>query len=270
MRVDEHTITLNDSPVFYRSASAAGPSTPLFIHGVPTSSDDWTPLLERTGGIAPDLFGFGRSGKGGQLDYTPHALAGFLSALAAHLKLGQLDLVAHGWGIVAAARLAASDPHRVRRLVLISPPAVLPGWRWRWIQRAWRTPVLGELAMGSTTRLLLGRALRRASASPTAWPAQRVEEVWRQFDQGTQRAILRLHRAWTMERARALEAALTSLPMPALVIWGDTDPWCRPEVVQAFADLLPQARLERIPGAGHWPWLDVPDVAERVSAWLAA
>ena len=37
--------TLDQSPVFYRSAPAADPP-PLYLHGVPTSSDDWSELLE--------------------------------------------------------------------------------------------------------------------------------------------------------------------------------------------------------------------------------
>jgi pimeloyl-ACP methyl ester carboxylesterase len=42
----------------------------LYLHGVPTSSDDWVAFLERTGGLAPDLPGFGRSGKRGDGDFT--------------------------------------------------------------------------------------------------------------------------------------------------------------------------------------------------------
>lgn len=270
MRVDEHTITLDDSPVFYRSAMPPPRSSiaPLYVHGVPTSSDDWTPLLELTGGFAVDLIGFGRSGKGGHLDYTAQGLASFLGAFADHLGLEQLQLVAHGWGVVAAVLFASAAPQRVDRVALIAPSAALPGSRWTRVQRALCVPGLGELLMGSTTRMMLRRTLRGASASPSAWPEKRVESVWSHFDQGTQRATLRLHRTWNPDRERALESALRTLAMPALLLWGDTDPWCRPELAQAYADRLPQARLEEIPDAGHWPWLDVQDVAQRVSAWL--
>ena len=68
MRVDEHTFHLDDSPVYYRSAEAPGVPK-VYLHGIPTSSDDWLEFLGRTGGLAPDLIGFGRSGKGGHLDY---------------------------------------------------------------------------------------------------------------------------------------------------------------------------------------------------------
>jgi pimeloyl-ACP methyl ester carboxylesterase len=268
VRVDDHTISLDDSPVFYRSARPQG--TPcLYVHGIPTSSDDWIAFLETAGGVAPDLIGFGRSGKGGHLDYSAAGLAEFLASLRDHLQLNEVNLVAHGWGSLVALRFAIADPERVSKLVLVSPPAVLPGFGWTWFQRAWRRRVVGELLMGSTTRGLLARGLRRASASPAAWPHNRVEAVWQQFDQGTQRAILRWQRGWDPAQAEALAADLGRLPMPALVLWGDRDPWCGPELAEAYATRLPQATLQLVAGAGHWPWLDDRQVVGRVSGWLA-
>ena len=46
--------------------------------------------------------------------------------------------------------------------------------------------------MGSTDAWLLARTLRQGSVRDDAWPEARIETVWDQFDQGTQRAILRL------------------------------------------------------------------------------
>ncbi|HEX4837447.1 MAG TPA: hypothetical protein VFV03_02845, partial [Solirubrobacteraceae bacterium] len=41
-------------PVFWRSAPSSGATAPaLYLHGVPTNSDDWLPFLERSGGLAP-------------------------------------------------------------------------------------------------------------------------------------------------------------------------------------------------------------------------
>ena len=47
--------------------------------------------------------------------------------------------------------------------------------------------------MGATTRWLLARSLRRAR-QPRRLAAGAIDAVWEQFDQGTQRAILRLYR----------------------------------------------------------------------------
>jgi pimeloyl-ACP methyl ester carboxylesterase len=52
------------------------------------------------------------------------------------------------------------------------------------------------------------------------------------------------------------------------VIWGEADPWYPPALGEAYAAHLPGARLERVAGAGHWPWLDRPEVVERVAALL--
>lgn len=269
MRVDDHTITLDGSPVFYRCGSPGQTPVPtVYLHGVPTSSDDWLPFLERAGGIAPDVIGFGRSGKGGHLDYTPNGLAGFLDHLLAELGIVKLNLVAHDWGAVVAIQFAAGHPDRVERLALIAPPPLLDQPRFTGLARAWRMPVLGELTMGSITRGLLTRRLRRGSVNPAAWPAHRVRPVWDQFDQGTQRAVLRLFRSWDDERRQAAESALESLRMPALVVWGDRDPWSGREAAQSYATRLPHPQLQEITQAGHWPWLDDPGVVALVADWL--
>ena len=36
-----------------------------------------------------------------------------------------------------------------------------------------------------------------------------------------------------------------------------------------YAERLPNAAYEGVPGAGHWPWIDQPDLVERVLAFLA-
>ena len=53
-------------------------AVPLYLHGVPNNSDDWLAFLARSGGLAPDLPGFGRSGKPGSLRFTIDEYAGFL------------------------------------------------------------------------------------------------------------------------------------------------------------------------------------------------
>jgi pimeloyl-ACP methyl ester carboxylesterase len=268
VRVDEHTITIDQSPVFYRSASASDPP-PLYLHGAPTSSEDWIAFLERTGGIAPDLIGFGQSGKGGHLDYSPAGLANFVERFLAELGIERVKLVGHDWGAAAGLLLAARDPDRVERLVLIDAVPLLDGYKWHRLARLLRRPVIGELLMGSTTRTLLQRTLRNGSVVPGAWPESRIRSIWDQFDQGTQRALLRLHRSADEARLAELGAELPSLQMPALVLWGERDPWFSPELADAYGARLPNATVQRLPDAGHWPWLDRPDVIELVADFLA-
>jgi pimeloyl-ACP methyl ester carboxylesterase len=263
--VDEHTIELAGSPVYFRRAAGRGLPA-LYLHGIPTSSDDWVELLERTGGIAPDLIGFGRSGKGGHLDYTVEGLADAVEPL-----LGErVRLVAHQWGAVVGLELAARHPEQFESLALCNPLPLIEGFHWPGPAEWWRRPLLGELLMGATNRRLIARTLKQGSPNPQAWPDERIATVWEQFDQGTQRAILRLHRHTDAHRFESQRERLARLDAPVLVLWGERDPWLPVSLAERFAGLLPHATLERVPGAGHWPWLDQTDVSERIAAFLAA
>jgi pimeloyl-ACP methyl ester carboxylesterase len=263
VRVDEHTITTAHGPVYYRSAPSSG-IVPVYLHGIPTSSDEWTGFLELTGGIAPDLIGFGRSAKGGHLDYSLGGLAGYVEELLEELEIERAAVVAHDWGAAVAAVLAARRPELAERVALFNPLPLIDGFRWPEVVRWCRRPLIGELVMGSVSRRMLARALRRGSVDPGAWPDERLASVWEQFDQGTQRAILRLHRS-TPESA--LEDTLRELRIPALVVWGDRDPWLDAGLGEAYAARLPQATFERL-DAGHWPWLEHPETIERVARFL--
>jgi pimeloyl-ACP methyl ester carboxylesterase len=265
--VDEHTIELAGSPIFYRSAAVAD-VPPLYLHGVPTSSDDWTGFLARTGGIAPDLIGFGRSAKAGNLDYSIDGHADFIERFLEQLQIDRVKLVVHDWGAAGGLVFAQRHPERVQRIVLCNALPLLDGFRWPRVGRVWRRPILGELVMGSTNRWLLARELRRGCVRSDAWPAERLSAVWQQFDQGTQRAILRLHRDADERRLAAAGAGLARLDVPALVIWGERDPWLPIELGESYAATLPRGALERVPDAGHWPWLDQPSVVDRVAAFL--
>jgi pimeloyl-ACP methyl ester carboxylesterase len=276
VRVDEHTFYLDDSPVYYRSADASGMPN-LYLHGIPTSSDDWPDFLARTGGIAPDLIGFGRSGKGGHLDYSLAGLADFVARFLDHLGIREVKAVGHDWGAAVALTFAARHPGRVARLTLINPaPAFDPPDGWPRILRLWRARGVGELLMGSTTKGLLARTLRSGSVRADAWPDARIAVVWEQFDQGTQRAVLRLVRSAADDviggggsrpptrrpAPPAVDSATTA------ILWGEEDPWYPPAPADAYAARLPGATVERVAGAGHWPWLDQPEVVDRVASLL--
>ncbi|HWK18119.1 MAG TPA: alpha/beta hydrolase [Solirubrobacteraceae bacterium] len=54
------------------------------------------------------------------------------------------------------------------------------------------------------------------------------------------------------------EAERRQLTVPVLMIWGDDDPYGGPEIGQRACALIPDARLEVIPGR-HAPFLDDPE-----------
>jgi pimeloyl-ACP methyl ester carboxylesterase len=264
--VDEHTIKVAEVSVFYRRAPARDTEV-LYLHSVPTSSDDWLAALELSGGLAPDLLGFGRTGKAGNLDYSLSAYAEFVEEFLDALDVPEVALVGHGWGAAIGLVFAQRHPDRVTRLAIVDAVPLLDGFQWPSIARWLRRPGTGELLMGSVNRWLLARTLRSGSARPEAWSDARVDAIWDQFDQGTQRAILRLHRSVDAQSLAAAGADLPTLGQPALVVWGDQDPWLAPAFADAYAQRLQHATVQHVAGAGHWPWLDEPDLAARLAGF---
>jgi pimeloyl-ACP methyl ester carboxylesterase len=258
-------------PVFWRSApsdnAAAAPA--LYLHGVPTNSDDWLPFLERTGGLAPDLPGFGRTGKPGYLKYTIDEYASFVERFLDHLEVERVRMLVHDWGAVGLA-FAQLHPERIERLVVTNAVTFLPGYRWHRTARMWRTPVVGELAMGATTRPLLKLTSREANVTPGPMPDAWLDTVLDHFDQGTQRAILRLYRSSPSEVLKKAGEHLSRLDMPSLVLWGMRDPYIPKRFAEEYTRALPDSELVELPDAGHWWWFDRPDAIERVTDFLTA
>jgi pimeloyl-ACP methyl ester carboxylesterase len=235
----------------------AGEAPILYLHGVPTGSFDWIPLLERTGGVAPDLPGFGRSAKPGDFDYSIAGYDRFLEAFTEETGLERFSLVVHDWGGVGLV-FAQRFPERIDKLVLFTTLPLLPGYRWHRVARGWRTPVIGELMMGFTTRWGLRREL----------PRELADRAWEKFDHGTQRAILRLYRSADPESFEQYGERLGELRCPALILWPQDDPYIGSEFGERYKDALgDDAELELVRG-GHWTWHERPDLVGRTADFL--
>jgi len=255
-------------PVFWHEAPAEGPPV-LYVHGVPTNSDDFVDFLVRTGGLAPDLPGFGRSGKPGDFNHSIEGYTAFLEAFLQHVEVDRFSLVVHDWGAAALA-LAQRAPERIERLVVMNSVPLLPGYRWHRIARLWRTPLVGELAMGFSTRFAFKRLSREGTVAAGPAPDYVVDRVWDHFDHGTQRAILRLYRSAPPEALARAGRDLGRIECPSLVLWGVDDPYIPTLFAESYAEALGgPVRLELVEGAGHWPWIDRPEVVDTVTGFLA-
>jgi pimeloyl-ACP methyl ester carboxylesterase len=265
--IAEHTEDIDGQPIFWRTAP--GPDPPvLYLHGVPDSSDSWLPFLERTGGIAPDLPGFGRSAKRGDFDYSIPGYDRWLERFLDHVGVERFRLVMHDWGALGL-RLAQRQPERVERFVLSNAVPFLPGYRWHWAARTWRRRGLGELAMGTTTRWGLTLLSRQASGTPGPMPREFLDAAWSHFDQGTQRAILRLYRSAPEDVLAAAGRDLGRIAAPGLVVWGADDPYLPSHFADLYAQALGDTGVRHVPGAGHWPWIDQPALVDEMCEFIA-
>ncbi|WP_030736791.1 alpha/beta fold hydrolase [Streptomyces sp. NRRL S-31] len=184
----------------------------------------------------------------------------------AHMGLEHIDLLAHSAGAALAMLYAARYPHRIRRLVLVTPnPSALgiratPGERLAaarlradepWFPRAfpafhgWLT---GEADFDDVfLPFFYGRWDDTARAHADAEPEQTNEEAGERY---------LAEGAFTPRETRA---ALAALDAPVLVHAGEADNNPRPALARRTAEAFGRGEVTVQPGAAHYPWLDDPE-----------
>lgn len=274
--VEELEVQAAGVRTFVRAAGeGSGPATVL-VHGNPDSSLQWLPFLERAGELggrvlAPDLPAFGRSERPApeRFDCRLPSYERWFEALLEELGVDRYRLVVHDWGALALSP-ASRHADRVKRVVVIDAVPLHDRYKWHWIARlVWRRPVIGELSMPGFGAFTLKQLSRLSSPRPGPQDPAWIEQVTAHMDAGTKRAILALYRsADPSELARAGER-LGDLRCPALVIWGEGDPYLSTDEARRYASVLPNARLRLVPGAGHWCVREEPPLVDEIVGFLS-
>jgi pimeloyl-ACP methyl ester carboxylesterase len=231
----------------------AGPPL-LYLHGTwPLDlAEGGSPFLralaERFRVVAPIMPGFGDSGGNDHLVDLFDLLYYELDLLDA-LELANLPLVGHSLGGMVAAELAALQPQRFSRLVLIGPLGL---WSEDHPVPDFFTYSPPEIAAALFANPELPPA--RALAEP---PAEGDEMIAFQLERAKSMATSAKF-LWPIPN-RGLSKRLHRVRMPTLLVWGARDAICPPEYAEDFRALLPRAELALIPDAGHLPQIEQPD-----------
>jgi pimeloyl-ACP methyl ester carboxylesterase len=268
--IETGTVMVDGVSTFFRKVGGEGPPA-VFVHGNPTHSEDWQPFLERMRGpaLAFDLPGWGRSDRPSpaEFDYSMDGLARFTTRFLQRMAVEDHSLIVHDWGSLALIG-AQEEPERIKRLVIINGVVLLPGYRWHRTARTWRTRGLGELSNRVWSRRLLDLGLRESRGDWSRHDPAFVDMVWDHLDRGTFDAVLRLYRSAPPDKLAAAGDRLGAIRAPALVVWGGKDRYIPARFGPAYAARLPNSELLELPKAGHWPWIDAPEVVERVIRFL--
>lgn len=253
------------------SACVAGPASGeplLMMHGIGGNAGGWAeqfgPLSEGHRLIAWDAPGYGESDD--VATDTPE-VGDFAEAAVALLDAAGIErcaLLGHSLGGLVAARLAATHPSRVTRLILAdcsSGHASYPA--------------------EERERMLKNRNDPLAKDDPLAYGRKRAPNVFSKgaspelVERGAR--VLAQIRSPGFQRAAHLVANgdifpdLASIAAPTLVLCG-TDDRVTPEALnQRIAAGIRGARYKSIPDAGHWTFLEKPAAFNRdVLEFLAA
>src|SRR5580692_6174788 len=124
-------VSVLGSTMAYREAGNPEAPIALFLHGNPTSSYIWRNIIPLVAPvahcIAPDLIGFGQSGKP-NIEYRFFDHVRYLDAFLDKAGISSAYVVAHDWGTALAFHLAARRPEFVRGLAFMEFIRPMPAW----------------------------------------------------------------------------------------------------------------------------------------------
>lgn len=274
-----------DSFMAYREGGHGADTVALFLHGNPTSSYIWRNIMPHVAPvarcIAPDLIGFGQSGKP-DIEYRFADHVRYLDAFIEAAGIKSAYLVAQDWGTALAFVLAARRPELIRGLAFMEFIRPFDGWddfhqseAVRDAFRMFRTAGAGERAIIEENvfieRVLPGSVKREMSdaemeayRAPFALAQDRVP-IWRLPNElpigGEPKDVDAM--------LRHAHEQLASASYPKLLFAGDPGALVSPAYAESFAVKLKNCRLVQLASGAHYLQEDHPDTIGRTIAdWI--
>ena len=135
------TVKVDGLSIFYREAGPKDAPTILFLHGLPSSSRMFQPLLTRLADsyhmVAPDYPGFGHSDwpDPKQFDYTFDHIASVMNDFTQVLGLSHYTLYMQDYGGPVGFRMVLAHPERAQALIVQDAVAHNEGLGVNWTTR---------------------------------------------------------------------------------------------------------------------------------------
>jgi pimeloyl-ACP methyl ester carboxylesterase len=245
----------------------SGPAL-LLLHGLGCDHTTWLPVIatlsRRYTVIAPDLLGHGRSDKP-RADYSVGGYANGMRDLLTVLGIDKVTVVGHSFGGGIAMQFAYQYPERTERMILVAPggigrevtPAIraisLPGFQ----------TAMGVATLPGSRQAIKGglRTLAR-SGLPHARDLDEVAEIVQHLSNRKARAaithVVRAVVDWRGQVVTMADRAYLTHAMPMCVVWGSDDAVIPVSHAKLAAEIAPEATVEVIRNAGHFPHKDHP------------
>ncbi|MGW0425418.1 alpha/beta fold hydrolase [Streptomyces sp. NPDC003015] len=240
----------------------------VLLHGLGYHRQTWDPVMPLLTGqrevIAVDLPGFGQSP-----DLDPgvprdlETAVAWLESVFTALGIERPHVVGHSLGGLIALRLGQAGLAR-------SVTALAPAGFWTGVERRYAYAVLHaarqvvrllpQLALEALVRTAPARAVLTGTlyGRPGLCPPQAVVAALRTLrDSAAFQATLRA--------GRAPDLFTGDIPgVPVTIAWGTRDRLLPPRQAARARAMIPNARLVALPGCGHVPTLDAPELVAQV------
>jgi pimeloyl-ACP methyl ester carboxylesterase len=275
------TIDVDGLPIFYRESGPANAPVLLLLHGLPSSSRMYEPILTRLSDryrmIAPDYPGFGHSAAPAPsaFVYSFDHLAAVMTRFTEILGLGRYSLFMQDYGGPVGFRMALAHPERLDSLIVQNAVAHDTGLGKLWDKRRafWADRAAHEATLRYNLLSLEATRIRHVGSDPHVerydpdlWndefaflslPGQGDIQVELFYDYRNNVASYPKWQAWM----RKVQPRL-------LVLWGRHDPSFDISEPEAYRRDVPQAEVHVL-DAGHFALDTAADeIADLVRGFL--
>lgn len=229
----------------------------LLVHGNPDTAALWDRVREHRGAygddvVAVDLPGFADPAP----ERFPCTKEGYVDWIVERLEElgGDVDLVGHDWGSLLVQRVASIRPDLLAS-VSCGGAAVDADYPWHPLAQVWQTPGEGERYMEEELTEEFGIAHLVENGVP---PENAERNIWlTAYGKDT---ILKLYRS-AVNIGAEWQPDLERLELPAMVIWGRTDPYVPLEWAERLAERM-SAELVVLECGHWWPYERANETAE--------
>ncbi|MFC0507132.1 alpha/beta fold hydrolase [Micromonospora costi] len=258
------TAKVDGLSIFYREAGPPDAPVLLLLHGFPSSSRMFEPLLERLADrfrlVAPDYPGFGHSDAPdpGRFAYTFDRIAEVMARFATAIGVERHLLYVQDYGGPVGFRMALADPGRITGLVVQNAVAHEVGLSPLWDSRReyWRDRAGHEAAVRENFLSLDAARTRHIGTDPD--PERYDPDLWTDehaFLSRPGQAEIQLdlfydYRTNVASYARWQEWLRRNRPR-LLVVWGRYDTSFEVAEAEAYRSDVPEAEVYVLDG-GHF------------------
>ena len=168
------TVQVDGLSIFYREAGPKDAPTILLLHGLPSSSRMFQPLLTRLADnyhlVAPDYPGFGHSDwpDAKQFAYTFDHIAAVMEDFTEALGLSRYSMYMQDYGGPVGFRMALAHPERVQSLMVQDAVAHNEGLGKNWVTRRafWADRAANEEALRKNLLSMAATKTRHVGDDP--------------------------------------------------------------------------------------------------------
>jgi pimeloyl-ACP methyl ester carboxylesterase len=262
--ISYHTVEIDGLKIFYREAGPANAPTVLMLHGFPSSSRMWEPLLpllaDKYHLIAPDYPGFGNSSapSPSNFEYTFGNLARVMGELTTKLGIANYVLFMQDYGGPVGFRIALARSECVRAIIIQNAVShergLSPLWEAR--RKYWADPVheienlkANFTSFEATRQRHIGSSPHPDRYDPDTWIGE-YAFLTRPGQADIQATLFHDYRTNVASYPR-WQNWLREVQPPMLVVWGKYDPSFTVAGATAYADDVPKAEIHLLE-AGHF------------------